>query len=359
MTITIILAFFAAFVITYTTIPVIITIGKKKHLFDEPDHRTSHKDITPTLGGMGIFIGFILSITLFVNFAVTSEIQYFVFAMVVVFFTGMKDDILIIDSRKKTIGLLIAISALVVLGDVRISSFYGLLGVFELNYGVSIFISLLTFFVIINSMNLIDGINGLSSSSALISSLAFGIWFYLDGGDESMQIVTIIAALVGSLLGFLRFNISPAKIFMGDTGSLLVGVILAFLAIKFLEINWATSSTFRIANSSPGVAVGFLAIPLFDMLRVAILRLLRKQSPFKPDKNHIHHNLIDLGFSHMKATFILAIISIFFAIASVYLAISGVSLVILIVAIFALIITSIPYFYLSRKNKQKKAKEQS
>lgn len=307
----VLIPFLFALGLTYFTIPVIINIAKIKHLYDEPDERSSHQDIIPTLGGLGIFIGFILSVTLFTDFKSFEGFQYLEFAFIFAFFMGMKDDIIALDPYKKFIGLIFAVSAIVILGDVRISSFYQLFGITDLPYWVSVLFTIFTFLTIVNAVNLIDGINGLCTATSIIASTAFGIWFYLEGSLESMQVVTIIAAIIGALIGFLKYNITPAKIFMGDTGSLLLGVLLAFFAIQFLETNKDYHGVYHI-ESSPVVAMSFLVLPLVDMVKVFIIRIFKKRSPFKPDKNHIHHVLLNLGFSHTKATIILSIYTLLF-----------------------------------------------
>lgn len=307
----IILPFLFALGISYFIIPVIIDIAITKHLYDEPDERSSHIKIIPTLGGLGIFIGFILSMTLFGDFKVFPGLQYLEFAFIVAFFMGMKDDIIALDPMKKFISLIFAVTAIIILGDVRITSFYRLFGVTDLPYWVSVAFTLFTFLTIINAVNLIDGINGLCTATSIISSIAFGIWFYLEGSSKSMQMVTIISAIVGALLAFLKYNATPAKIFMGDTGSLLLGVLLAFFAIQFLETNKDYCGPFKI-ESSPVVAMSFIVLPLVDMVKVFVIRILKKQSPFHPDRNHIHHVLLDLGFSHTRATLLLSVYTLAF-----------------------------------------------
>ncbi len=300
-----------ALALSYFTIPVIINIAKIKHLYDEPDARTSHSKAIPTLGGLGIFIGFILSMTLFADFKVFPGLQYLEFAFIVAFFLGIKDDIIALDPLKKAFGLFLSVGAIVILGDVRITSFYSLFGVNELPYWISVAFTMFTFLTIINAVNLIDGINGLCTATSVISSVAFGIWFYLEGSEKSMQMVTIIAAVVGALLGFLKYNVTPAKIFMGDTGSLLLGVLLAFFAIEFLETNKDYVGIYKI-SSSPVVAMSFLVLPLVDMIKVFGIRLYKRRSPFHPDKNHIHHVLLNLGFTHTRATLMLSLYLIAF-----------------------------------------------
>jgi len=345
-------AFAVAFIISYGVIPVIINVAVSKGLVDKPNGRTSHTTTIPTLGGLGIFFGFILSLSLFTDFKIFPSLQYFMFAIIIGFFLGMKDDIIALSPSKKAIGLLIAITVLVVLGDVRISSFYGLFGIQGIPYWVSVLFSIYTFLTIVNAVNLIDGINGLCTATSIIASVAFGIWFYLVGSAVSIQLVILIAALLGSLLAFLRFNITPAKIFMGDTGSLLLGVILAFLAIEFIEINKSYTGPYKI-TTSPVVAMGFLALPLVDMLKVFIIRLYKRKSPFHPDKNHLHHLLLELGLNHTQATILLSVVSILFILLSLLLSNLRAQTFGFLILVIPLIVICIPNLLLRIKYKQK------
>jgi UDP-N-acetylmuramyl pentapeptide phosphotransferase/UDP-N-acetylglucosamine-1-phosphate transferase len=348
-------AFGVGFIITYGVIPVIIHVAELKHLVDKPNERTSHTNSIPTLGGLGIFIGFILSATLFTDFKIFPSLQYFLFVMLIGFFLGMKDDVIALAPSKKFIGLLIGVSVLVILGDVRITSFYMLFGIAEIPYWVSIGFSIFTFLTIVNAVNLIDGINGLCTATSLISSLAFGIWFLLVGNEVSMQLAILIAGLIGALLAFLRYNITPAKIFMGDTGSLLLGVILAFLAIEFIEINSTYHGPYNI-KTSPVVAMGFLALPLVDMLKVFMIRLYNRTSPFHPDKKHIHHLLLELGLNHTQATGLLSVLSVLFILLSLVLSQLRAQTFGMLILVIPLIVVCIPNVLLRSKYKKGKLK---
>lgn len=311
MAIKIILGFLLSFLVTYVTIPSIIQIAKIKNLCDMPNERTSHDTIIPTLGGLGIFVGFILSVSFWTDFTIYPQLQYVIFALVLIFLLGIKDDIIALSPLKKTIGILIASAGITIWGDIRISSFYGVFGIGEIPYVVSIIFSIFTIFAIINAFNLIDGINGLCSSTGIISSFGFGLWFLLVGDDISIQRVIMIASLVGALTAFLKYNVTPAKIFMGDTGSLILGLMISVFAIEFMEANHAYYGKYRI-ESAPIVAIGFMILPLTDMAKVFVIRLSQGKSPFYPDRNHIHHLLLKLGYSHTKATAFLSIVSLFF-----------------------------------------------
>jgi len=296
-------AFCISFLITCVMIPVIIRVAQLKHLFDEPDDRKQHKAKTPTLGGMAIFAGLILSFTIFKDVQSLTDVKYLVPALTIIFFAGIKDDILILTPMKKLLAQFMSAFLIVVLGNIKINSFYGLFGIQEIPYWFSIVFTIIAIITIINCYNLIDGVDGLAGSLGFLSSTSFGLWFYLNG---HWSLVYLSFALSGSLLGFLIFNWQPAKIFMGDTGAMLIGFILAVLSIHFIELNKArTIADEYWIHASPSVAIAVMAIPIFDMIRVFILRLAQKRSPFSADRNHLHHILLDLGFSHRQIVSIL------------------------------------------------------
>lgn len=354
---TILLSFLLAFILSLAIIPTIIKIAKVKHLYDVPDDRTSHDKVVPTLGGLGIFIGFILSVTFWTDFSVFPGLQYLEFALITIFFLGMKDDIIALAPNKKALGILVAAAVIAVWGDIRLTGFYGMFGIRELPYLISIIFTIFTIFVIINAVNLIDGINGLCTSTTIISTTAFGVWFFLEGSEKAYQLAIICAALIGALIAFLRYNVTPARIFMGDTGSLLLGLLLSFFAIEFLEINFYSKGAFRLV-SSPVVAMGFIALPLVDMMKVFAIRLYRRRSPFSPDRTHIHHILLKLGLSHTKATMLLSLFSVFFVFISLVFNNIGSLELGLIIAPIALIICSVPNYILYKRTQTNLKKEQ-
>lgn len=298
------LAFFTAFAISFLTIPVIIKIANAKKLYDFPDNRKIHINNIPTLGGLAIFLGFVFAITIWTKFAECPHLQYVTSSLIILSVIGIKDDVIGLSPIKKAIGQIFAASIVVIWGDLRISNFYNIFGISELPYFTSIIFTIFTILVIINAYNLIDGINGLSASMGIVASVAFGIIFYITGKNYQQSILAF--ALTGALLGFLRYNITPAKIFMGDTGSMVVGFIIAFLAIEFVEIKNFNGTIIFTINSIPLIAMSFLFLPLYDLIRVFSIRLWNKRSPFKADQNHLHHMLLKLGCSHMLSTFILS-----------------------------------------------------
>lgn len=308
-------------------IPSIIKVAIIKHLYDTPDERKSHVDVIPTLGGVGIFGGFIIGFCLFARFDMKStEIKYVIAALSFMFMLGAKDDIIELVANKKFIGQIFAASIIVILGDIRLTSLYGLFGISMINDVFSYFLSIVTIIFIINAFNLVDGINLLAGSVGVVATATFGMWFLV---YDFFDYAILAAAMSGALFAFLKYNYSPAKIFMGDSGSLSVGLLVAVLAIQFIEKNElvlafnGSENELISITAAPAMAIAVLIIPLYDTLRVFILRLLNKKSPFIADRNHIHHKLLDSGFSHVKATVTLIIVNVLFIIISYFLQFIG------------------------------------
>jgi len=294
--------FLAALVIAWMSIPVIIKVAEEKHLYDEPDEaRKSHVNKIPTLGGIAIFAGTVISASFFANQSSSLDLWAFLSAMTILFFTGIKDDIIPLSPYKKFIAQLLATLIIVLWGNVQLSSFYGFFFVYEVHPILLSLASVFTIIVIINAFNLIDGVNGLAGGIGFIVLVVFGSWFYTHG-ETSLAIWAFAAC--GALLGFLRYNLLVnAKIFMGDTGSLILGFISAVFAIRFIEMNKMELSF--AGGKAPIFAIAVLMVPLFDTIRVFTIRLLNKRSPFSGDRNHLHHLLLDIGFNHIQTSFIL------------------------------------------------------
>ena len=281
------LAFFWAFFISVFAIPSIIRVAHTKMLLDEPNRRALHLSSTPRLGGMAIFAGFISSLTLFGQ--IDKGIQELLAGTILIFFIGLKDDIVSVSAVKKIFVQVLVAGIVMFSGDIRITSFYGIFGIYEIN---AIYGYLMTFFCIIgitNAVNLVDGLDGLAGSVIILIGCFLGGGFFL-WGTASEGIYSIAAfSLVGAVLGFLKFNIRNATIFMGDTGSLVSGFIISVLAIRFLEMNPF--------EYSPMYVIAVLFIPIVDTIRVLVLRMINGKSPFLADKNHLHHRLVDLGLT--------------------------------------------------------------
>ena len=301
--------FLVAFFITNVSIPPIVNLAHTKGLYNLPNGRTSHLRATPYLGGIAVFTGLILSTVVMAGIGFTIELTYIIASLIILLFVGLKDDIVSINPTKKLIGQVIASGILVFLGDIRIDNFYGCLGLEGIPYIPSVLFTLFVMIVIINGINLIDGIDGLASAVCIMISISLGIWF---SAGNFIPYAVMSFSLAGSLIAFFYFNVfgKRYKIFLGDAGSLIVGMTIATIMIRFIEYqtvapNWVSVQT------APAIAFGLLIIPLFDTLRVFILRISQGRSPFSADRQHIHHLLLDLGFSHLKATLIIISFNLF------------------------------------------------
>lgn len=303
----ILVAFASALTVTWYYIPRVIHIVRHRHLEDTPGKHKIHKNNVPTLGGIGIFAGFLVGYLLGID-GYMPGLSYFTAAAVMLFFVGIKDDLVNINYTKKLLGEVGSAIVIVLFTDLRFTSFHGFLGIEEISIWVSFPVTVFTIVLIINAVNLIDGIDGLAASIGIVASFTFGLFFFMSG-DYGYTVMT--AALLGALIAFIRFNLSEGrfKIFMGDTGSLVIGFTLAVFAVHFNEIVAAGNSVFAL-KSAPSVAIGILIVPLFDTLRVIILRLRYHQSPFQADHRHIHHTMLRAGLTHKGATLMITLFNI-------------------------------------------------
>jgi UDP-N-acetylmuramyl pentapeptide phosphotransferase/UDP-N-acetylglucosamine-1-phosphate transferase len=262
---------------------------------------------------------------------------------------GLKDDLAGVNSSTKFLIQFIACSILVTLGDIRIANMYGVFGIFQLSYLVSVGLSIFVILLVINAFNLIDGIDGLAATTGIIANGTFGALFiYI----KQYELAAVSFAMAGAVIGFLRFNITPAKIFMGDTGSLLIGLISAVMALKFMEVNNGATSGSIVLSSVPSLVLAVLIGPIFDTIRVFILRISNGTSPFTADRNHIHHRMLRLGFNHLQTTIILTSINIL-SIAMVLLFKNyGESILITLIVLVSLVFNWMITFFLRSKERE-------
>lgn len=300
-------ALLMSFFITYKSIPVIIRVSNMKGLTDEPDgKRKLHQNITPNLGGVGIFAGFIIAYSTTIYFKIPSYFPALIASLTILFFLGIKDDILMIAPLKKLFGQILAAIIIVFLGDIKISGLDGILGIAQMSPFIAKLFSVFVILFIINAYNLIDGVDGLAGMLAIVASYAMGLWF-IAGGHYVEAILCL--ALAGALVGFMFHNFEPARIFMGDTGSLLIGFLLSVAAFRLTELNSMAGSY---VLKSPAVFIlSVMSIPIFDTFRIIFVRLSKGTSPFKADTNHIHHILIRSGMRHYQVALTLALINTF------------------------------------------------
>jgi len=316
------LGFITSFVVTLFTMPSLIKVARMKHLVDEPsEERKIHSRSVPTIGGIIIFAAILFSYSLWfpqasvLGFSIEDfkvlyqdmgaaykDFKFTIAVMVLLFFIGVKDDIIGFSPVKKLVGHMIVAYILVVMGGVRIRDMHGILGVYELPEEISIAFSCFTYVVLVNAFNLIDGVDGLAAGIGLIAASAYGLWLYW-AGDVALALLAF--TLAGALVGFLVFNYHPARIFMGDSGSLIIGAIISILAMRVIDHDVSKLPRWLAAVPTPLFAMSAIAYPLVDTLRIFSIRLAKGRSPLAADRNHIHHRLMDLGLGHRSVTLIL------------------------------------------------------
>lgn len=300
------LSFLVACFLSIVSIPIVINMSNLLNLMAKPGFRSSHDTNTPTLGGVALFASTLIAYFLWPHSEEIADSNLTNLSMVgltMLFFLGLKDDILALDSTKKLLVQILACLTLVLIGGFKVDYLYGIFGWYHIPDYVSIPLTIFIFISLINAINLIDGVDGLAGGISLIAGLWFGVWFMLNG---HFSFASLAFALSGSLLGFLRFNFSKtSKIFMGDTGSLIVGFLLSFFTIEFLRLNVSYRNDPNAFFNAPIVVMVVLIVPIFDTLRVFLVRLLNGNSPFTADRNHVHHILLDNGLSHLSVSLIL------------------------------------------------------
>ncbi|MDZ7719661.1 MAG: MraY family glycosyltransferase [Balneolaceae bacterium] len=295
-----------AFLISKTLVPVLLLVSKRKRLFDNgAGHHKLHTGLVPTLGGVAIFTAFMVTFSASSYADDISGFGYFVAASIILFAAGLKDDLIVISPSKK-LGAQFLAAALIIFGTgIQFTNLGGVFGAESISPWFGIPLTFFSVIVIINSHNLIDGIDGLGGSIGVLASLFFGYWFYKAGLYHWAAFSFI---LTGSILGFLWFNFPPAKIFMGDTGSLVIGLYISVLAINFVEHSLTISDVVYWEDAVPVIVAAVLVVPLYDTLRIFIVRMFNGKSPFDADNDHVHHHLMRTGFNHAHiVVFLLAI----------------------------------------------------
>ncbi len=267
---------------------------------DLPDERKTHDTPMPRLGGIAIFLSFLLAIIVYVE--ITPVIRGFLAGGVIIFITGLVDDLTQISSKRKFAGEVAACLATIMLGDLWLADLGNLFGfgVIILPNWIGIPFTVFAVVGVINAINLIDGLDGLAGGVSVMALAAFFVLGWVDGDQQTLLLT---AALAGGIIGFLKYNFFPARIFMGDAGSLTVGFILGFLAVHTTQQPTSTIS--------PMVPILILGLPLLDTIWVMSRRMLSRESPFSADRTHVHHKFLDLGFEHRFTVIIIYSLTFF------------------------------------------------
>ena len=295
------LTYVMAFVLTLIFIPPVIFMVKRFKLFDRPNARKEHLVPTPTFGGISIFAGMMVSLLFWFKFYNHPSIITFFLSMILLFGVGIMDDLKDLAARYKLV-IEAGVASLLAVSGIRITSFGGLFGITELHIMAQYIITVVAIVGITNAFNLIDGIDGLAGGLGFMSLVTLGIFLTI---SKDLNYAMIAFALAGALLGFLYFNFNPARIFMGDTGSLMLGFVIAVLCVQLMKVN-AIHPTPVVPNIYV-FTLGIVMIPVFDTLRVFGTRIWKGRSPFSADKTHIHHLITNKGFTHAFAARIICV----------------------------------------------------
>lgn len=310
------LALLAALVISFLMTPVVKTFAYKVGAIDVPkDGRRMHKEPIPRLGGLAIFMGFMVSILLFVNIRGNQQMQSILLGAVIIVVLGVVDDIMALPAMLKFVVQIVA-ALIPALNGVTILAFsnpnifsdrlYWVLG------SLSVPFTVIWIVAITNSVNLIDGLDGLADGVSAISATTMLVIALL---YSEAQVAIVMAALVGACVGFMPYNLNPAKMFMGDTGATFLGYILATMSIQGLFKYYAVISFV--------VPFLILGLPIFDTSFAFIRRIAHGQSPMHADRGHIHHRLIDMGLNQKQAVATLYVISAILGLSAVVLTTGG------------------------------------
>ncbi len=341
-----------SFLLVFITIPTVLHIAYQKRLFDKPNKRSSHTKIVPRLGGLPISFAFIFTYFFFADWYSYTYIPFLASSFILVFITGVKDDIVSTAPVIKLLSQLLAAVIIVVFGGVYINEIQGILDV-PLPDGLGMLVSVFVFAFLLNGFNLIDGIDGLAAITGIVVLTAFSAWFYLNG---FFHMPMLAASLIGGLFAFIYYNMysSRRKIFMGDTGSLLIGFVVSVIVIKFLQHNNEIVNVVEhphVLKNSPAVAVAILIVPIVDTIRIFFLRILRGKSPFSPDKNHIHHRMLALGMSHHRISFTIGFVNICFVILGFALDGIGTFLLLFLLLVLGFTLAATPSWILYYRNR--------
>lgn len=290
------LCFVTAFVLAMLLIPPLIKLITRFKLYDVPDLRKEHVMPIPTMGGIAVCLAMMITCLLWFKFSNDFFTICFFFSIVVLFATGIMDDMNDLRARNK-LAIQLALASLIAFSGIRITSLNGMLGIDTLPLSAQYSLTVLAIAGITNAFNLIDGIDGLAGGLGFMSLVILGLFLTLSG---DINIAIIAFALAGGLLGFLYYNFNPARIFMGDTGSLVLGFVTAVLTVRLIQQN--TTGNISLFPHAPVFGLSLVLIPVFDTLRVFALRIWKGRSPFDPDKTHIHHLLTNNNWSHNFAS---------------------------------------------------------
>ncbi|GHT58644.1 undecaprenyl-phosphate alpha-N-acetylglucosaminyl 1-phosphate transferase [Bacteroidia bacterium] len=330
-----------SFIIGQILMPYVLSMAKKKNLIVKPNRRTSHEGGIPNIGGINIFSSFIIPYLLFSTGSWDFYNRIIIAGMYIMLLIGFFDDMVELSAMKKLLGEVIVGIILIGLAGRQLTSLSGFLGIHEIPVWLGYLFSLFVFLLVVNALNLIDGVDGLASGLGILICLFFGIYFQL-AGDTQLSMMAY--SLIGALLIFFLYNVfgNKSKIFMGDSGALVLGYVIYLFVVEFCKISEGgvpNVPPHLLMKAAPVVAVCVLAIPLIDVVRVMVTRIKKGKSPFEADRNHVHHLLLSTGLKHKQVTFILLIVQLIFIILGLLICNITIEIAALIVIVCATLLT--------------------
>lgn len=336
--------YIAAFLISLLSVcwihPRLVRIALDKNIVDNPNARKLQRKPVPVLGGIAVFFGSVIGLGCASLVCNCSELFIVVVAMMIMLYTGTLDDILDLSPGLRFLVEIFTVLLLVYVGGYSLNDFHGLWGIHQIPQYLAVPLTVVAAVGIINGINLIDGVDGLSSGYCILTSLFFGGMFW-GVGDQVMTMLAVVAA--GSLIPFFFHNLfgKSSKMFIGDGGTLVMGIVISVFVMRTL-----THGTFCEIYDPKNVGLipfmlAVLAVPVFDTLRVMTTRILKHKSPFHPDKTHLHHMFIRLGCSHAATTLAILLLNLFVVLCGwlSYLAGCSVDMQLYVVVLAALLIT--------------------
>ena len=336
--------YIAAFLISLLSVcwihPRLVRIALDKNIVDNPNARKLQRKPVPVLGGIAVFFGSVIGLGCASLVCNCSELFIVVVAMMIMLYTGTLDDILDLSPGLRFLVEIFTVLLLVYVGGYSLNDFHGLWGIHQIPQYLAVPLTVVAAVGIINGINLIDGVDGLSSGYCILTSLFFGGMFW-GVGDRVMTMLAVVAA--GSLIPFFFHNLfgKSSKMFIGDGGTLVMGIVISVFVMRTL-----THGTFCEIYDPKNVGLipfmlAVLAVPVFDTLRVMTTRILKHKSPFHPDKTHLHHMFIRLGCSHAATTLAILLLNLFVVLCGwlSYLAGCSVDMQLYVVVLVALLIT--------------------
>ena len=344
---TIIIPFFTALLLVGWIHPRLVKIALLKNIVDNPDARKLQRTPVPVLGGVAVFFGVVIAIGCMSSVVDCSGLPVVIMAMMAMLYTGTMDDILSLSPGLRFVIEIVVVLLLIFVGGYCIDDFHGLWNIGRISYWCAVPLTVVAAVGIINAINLVDGVNGLSSGYCIMACLIFGTLFFL-AGEAPMTILAAVS--VGALIPFFLHNVfgKTSKMFIGDGGTLVMGVVMSVFVIAILQNG---SRVAAYVNPNVGLVpftLAVLSVPVFDTLRVMSTRILKGTSPFRPDKTHLHHMFIDLGCSHVATTLAILGVNMFVVLCWWALEASGFSIAVQLYAVIAvsLLVTSGLYHFM-------------